>query len=60
MSKIVNLRIPDRMLSTLDCLAYRLGISRSDCILNAIQLHASILNVDRVAERKPLNGKLPA
>jgi hypothetical protein len=46
------------MLSALEALAQRLGISRSDCILNAIQLHASILNVEREGERKPVNGKL--
>jgi len=58
MSKIVNLRIPAQMLSALEALAQRLGISRSDCILNAIQLHASILNVEREGGGKPVNGKL--
>jgi len=43
MSNIVNIRLPLQMLDELDRLSRRLGITRSDCILNAIELHAQIL-----------------
>ena len=57
MTKIINFRIPNHMLDGLEALASRLGISRTDCILNAIQLHAEVLNPQPKPKRIPLHAK---
>jgi hypothetical protein len=60
MSNLVTIRFPYQMLEELDRLSRCLGITRTDCILNAIQLHAQILATAAAAPQGETHGPKPA
>lgn len=57
MAQHISVRIPARLLTNLDALAQRLGLSRTDAILNAITLQNTMFEPHYDETETTPNGK---